>query len=42
MKQKHSSNVVWHEVLVSRGEREVLNGHKGAVVWSVRVKLVAA
>jgi len=33
MKQKHSSNVVWHEVLVSRGEREVLNGHKGAVVW---------
>jgi adenylylsulfate kinase len=32
-KQTQSPNVVWHEFLVSRGEREVLNGHKGATVW---------
>jgi len=33
MKRTQSPNVVWHEVLVSRDERETLNGHKGAAVW---------
>lgn len=26
-------NVVWHHATVTRARREVLNGHKGAVVW---------
>ncbi len=31
--KKVSSNVVWHEQSVNRERRQVLNGHKGAVVW---------
>jgi adenylylsulfate kinase len=31
--QKKSSNVVWHVGEVSRADREVKNGHKGAVLW---------
>jgi adenylylsulfate kinase len=26
-------NVVWHQATVTRSRREVLNGHKGAVIW---------
>jgi len=29
----NKNNVTWHNVLVSRGDREKLHGHKGAVVW---------
>lgn len=25
--------VFWHEQMVSRGQRELLNGHKGCVIW---------
>ncbi len=28
-----SSDVVWHQVSVSQGEREAVNGHVGAVLW---------
>jgi len=30
---KKSSNVVWHEGLVSREEREADRGHRGAIIW---------
>ena len=26
-------NVYWHEHMVSRAQRESLNGHKGCVIW---------
>lgn len=29
----NKNNVTWHNVLVSREDREKLHGHKGAVVW---------
>lgn len=29
----HDENVVWHAHAVTREDREVLHGHKGAVVW---------
>ncbi len=28
-----SSNVVWHEHIISKAEREKQNGHKGLVIW---------
>lgn len=28
-----SPNVVWHHATVTRGRREKLNGHRGAVLW---------
>lgn len=28
-----STNVVWHQATVGRGDRERLNGHKGAILW---------
>ena len=28
-----STNVVWHHATVGRGDRESLNGHKGAILW---------
>jgi len=30
---KKSSNVVWHEGIVSREEREADRGHRGAIIW---------
>ena len=29
----NKNNITWHNVLVSREDREKLHGHKGAVVW---------
>ncbi|WP_373499628.1 adenylyl-sulfate kinase [Desulfococcus sp.] len=29
----NNTEVYWHEHMVSRAEREVLNGHKGCVIW---------
>jgi len=31
--EKKSSNVVWHQAAVTRGDREQANGHKSAVLW---------
>jgi adenylylsulfate kinase len=31
--EKHSTNTVWHHATVNRSRREVLNGHKSAVLW---------
>ncbi|MES9879752.1 MAG: adenylyl-sulfate kinase [Sedimenticola sp.] len=31
--ENKSSNVVWQETTVTRGQREQMNGHKGAVLW---------
>lgn len=28
-----SSNIVWHHATVTRGRREVQNGHRGALLW---------
>lgn len=28
-----SSNVVWHQATVTRERRELLNGHRGAILW---------
>lgn len=28
-----TSNVVWHQSTVTRAHREVMNGHRGAIVW---------
>lgn len=28
-----SSNTVWHHATVTRERREILNGHRGAVIW---------
>jgi len=28
-----TSNIVWHHATVTRGRREKLNGHTGAVLW---------
>ena len=33
MEQKKSSNVVWHEAMVTKQDREKLFGHRGAVLW---------
>jgi len=33
MTEQKSTNVTWHEHLVSKDERFKLNGHKGAVLW---------
>ncbi|RMH21177.1 MAG: adenylyl-sulfate kinase [Gammaproteobacteria bacterium] len=33
MGQQKSSNVVWHESIIKRTDREKLNGHKGAILW---------
>lgn len=33
MTEQKATNVTWHEHKVTRGEREKLNGHKGAVLW---------
>lgn len=36
LEKKHMDNdaaVYWHEHMVSRAERESLNGHKGCVIW---------
>ncbi|MDX8380545.1 MAG: adenylyl-sulfate kinase [Ghiorsea sp.] len=34
MKSKDiSSNVVWHQSEITRADRELANGHKGAVLW---------
>lgn len=29
----NDANVYWHEHMVSRAQRELLNGHKGCVIW---------
>lgn len=29
----NNNNITWHNVLVSRKDREKLHGHKGAVIW---------
>ncbi|MFP4622309.1 MAG: adenylyl-sulfate kinase [Bacteroidales bacterium] len=31
--KKKSTNVVWHDTVVTKQERERKNGHKGVVVW---------
>ena len=31
--QEKSSNVVWHSATVTRGRREILNGHRGGLFW---------
>ena len=28
-----SSNVVWHHAPVTRARREIMNGHRGAIIW---------
>ena len=28
-----ASNVVWHHATVTRARREVMNGHRGAIIW---------
>ena len=33
MTDQKATNVTWHEHLVSKEERQKLNGHKGAVLW---------
>jgi adenylylsulfate kinase len=30
---KTSTNVVWHHATVTRERRELLNGHRGAIIW---------
>jgi len=30
---RKSTNVVWHEAIVTREHRERLNGHKGCILW---------
>ncbi|MGZ0078582.1 adenylyl-sulfate kinase [Methylomonas sp. EFPC1] len=30
---KQSSNTVWHHATVTRSRREILNGHKSAILW---------
>lgn len=30
---ENDANVYWHEHMVSRAQRESLNGHKGCVIW---------
>lgn len=32
-KKPQSSNVVWHHATVTRERRELLNGHRGVVLW---------
>lgn len=32
-KNKFNNNIVWHHATVSREHRELLNGHKSAVLW---------
>ncbi len=31
--RKKSSNVVWHQGMIDRRQREALNGHKSAILW---------
>jgi sulfate adenylyltransferase len=31
--KKKSTNVVWHDTVIGKSEREKKNGHKGVVVW---------
>jgi len=33
LKPTPSSNVVWHHATVTRTRRQLLNGHRGAIVW---------
>ena len=33
MEKPQSSNVVWHHATVTRARRELLNGHRGVVIW---------
>ena len=33
MAEQKATNIVWHQGAVTRGDREKLNGHKGATVW---------
>lgn len=30
---QHSTNIQWHDTLVSQSDREKLNGHRGALLW---------
>lgn len=30
---KQAENIKWHETLISRSDREKLNGHRGALLW---------
>lgn len=31
--KKKSSNVVWHDTIISKRDREKRNGHRGVVIW---------
>jgi adenylylsulfate kinase len=33
MAEQKATNIVWHPGAVTRGDREQLNGHRGATVW---------
>ncbi len=33
MSNPKSKNIVWHEGIVSRGDRETMAGHKGCTIW---------
>ena len=33
MKENKSTNTVWHNATVTRERREILNGHKSAILW---------
>ncbi len=33
MTEQKATNIVWHQGAVTRGDREKLNGHRGATVW---------
>ena len=33
MAEQKATNIVWHQGAVNRGDREKMNGHKGATVW---------
>ena len=33
MSDQKATNITWHDHIVTREERERLNGHRGAVIW---------
>jgi adenylylsulfate kinase len=33
MAEQKATNIVWHQGAVTRGDREKMNGHRGATVW---------
>jgi adenylylsulfate kinase len=33
MAEQKATNIVWHQGAVNRGDREKMNGHRGATVW---------